>query len=232
MARVTYGAMITELSGSIGGTSFQKNFSGDIARARPRPVRNNTFPQQEFQNNMSVLIALWPTLTQVQKNSWDAVADSYDLTSPWGITKTISGYQWFLSQNLNALSVGLTIALTGQTPIVIAKPDDFDLEADNTKFNILWDPAYNPDVSHTFLYASPPLRQASLKLRRALFLIENLHLVDETSVSIKTFYEDYFRLNWADFFDNSNCSIIIRLKNVFDDGYFTSTFTSNIIKIN
>ena len=103
MARVTYGAGVTDYKGSIGGVTYQNNASGAIARLRTKATVNPTASQAAYQNRLSYLVSLWASLTQLQKDAWDTFAAANDHTTPWGDIKTLSGYQWFMSCNLRRM---------------------------------------------------------------------------------------------------------------------------------
>ena len=55
MARVEYGAIVTDLTGSIGGTTFQRNSSGAIARSRAYTPVN---PSQQQSDGSLCLFSL------------------------------------------------------------------------------------------------------------------------------------------------------------------------------
>ena len=89
MARVTYGPLITELAGSIGGVTFQKNSSGNVARLKSKKPLNPTLAQANQQTLLSQLVAYWSTLSQVNKDTWNDLAAAHDHVTPWGETKTL-----------------------------------------------------------------------------------------------------------------------------------------------
>jgi len=170
MARVTYGSGITELAGSIGGVTYQKNASGNIAKLRSNPIVNPTSRQAVYQNNMAKLVAYWPTLSQANKDVWNDLAAAHLHTTPWGNEKALSGYQWFMSINLyrllgNWIPLDIPIEWVTYNP-----PNAFTLTPTADTLKIIWDPAYNPTL-HLLIYLSLPLRQSSLKLRRSLFFV-------------------------------------------------------------
>lgn len=232
MARVTYGNIISDLSGSIGGTTFQRNFSGKIARSRPNTKVNPTSALAEYQNNMSQLVSIWPSLSDAAKTAWGDLALAHTHSDQWGTTKKLNGYQWFLTCNLNSMSCNEPIKSFPQTYGPIAQPGPFVLSATSSSFTITMTPAYQFEFSNQLLYASPPLRQASLKLRKSHFKIATLHLGLTTTIEILSYYEDYFKVSWSDLFARSDCSIIVSLKALDDEAQYSSTLSRAIIKIN
>ncbi|MBA7585695.1 hypothetical protein ES708_27683 [subsurface metagenome] len=231
MARVTYGESITEYAGSIGGVTFQKNPSGNIAKLRSNPIVNPTPLQATYQTNMAKLVAYWPTLSQENKGAWDTFAGLHDHTTPWGETKTLSGYQWFISVNLIRLVIDLYILVAPPVWEVMAPSLSFDLAATSEHLRCEWDPAYDPPGSLRF-FLSLPLRQSSLKLRRSLFYVHRRDPnIGINNFDLTTLFESLANVTWSTFYASANCSIICRLsQGLFSKGLF-SAFTSAIVKI-
>ena len=231
MARVTYGSGITELAGSIGGVTYQKNASGNIAKLRSNPVVNPTSRQAVYQQQMAMLVTFWPTLSQANKDAWNDLAAAHLHTTPWGESKKISGYQWFLSCNIYRLKEFSTIRTIPGNWLIISPPDQFIIETSATYIRAAWAPDY--DGYSIIGYISLPLRQSSLKLRRSLFYIKKYTSVPALSNwDFTAAFEALCNVTWADFYASANCHIIIRIINLaFSPGY-TSAFTSAIIKIN
>ena len=231
MARVTYGSGITEYNGSIGGITYQKNASGNIAKLRSNFVVNPTSLQATYQNRLSYLVAYWQTLTTVQQDGWDTFAAAHDHTSPWGDIKTLSGYQWFLSCNLRRMMHFTTPIASAPVWAAQTPPDAFIIETSNTYIRVAWAPDYNAPTD-LIAYATLPLRQSSLKLRRSLFHIKNyLAAPLLTNWDLTAEIAALYNVTWLTFYSHSNCNIIIRLlQGNFATGLFSS-FVSAIKKI-
>lgn len=231
MARVTYGSGVTELAGSIGGVTYQKNASGNIAKLRANPTVNPTALQAGYQTRMAMLVAYWPTLSQADKDLWNAHAIAHDHTTPWGENKTLSGYQWFLTCNLMRLQREATVRESPAGWLAMSPPNQFTIETSATYIRCAWSPAYDPAWALA-AYVSLPLRQSSLKLRRSLFYVAKYYPVPSISTwDLTTYVEALFNVTWSVFYASADCSIIIRLRHgYYDYGYF-SAFTSAIVKI-
>jgi hypothetical protein len=231
MARVTYGSGVTELAGSIGGVTYQKNTSGNIAKLRPKPTVNPSALQAEYQTNMATLVSFWPTLSQANKDTWDAFAIAHNHTTPWGETKTLSGYQWFLSVNLNRLLSDLAILSTAPAWPTIPAVPDFTIQVSATYIRLYWNPAFTP-YGWWILYVTLPLRQSSIKLRRSLFLLSVVKSAAAvTTYDFTSLYETFANVTWASFYGSADCSIIARVKQLSPTHGITSAFASAIVKI-
>lgn len=232
MARVTYGESVTEYAGSIGGVTFHKNASGNIARLRPNPTVNPTALQANYQRNMAQVVSFWPTLSQPDKVLWNAFAAVYDHTTPWGEIKTLSGYQWFLSCNLHKLLLGLAMLSSPPAYFTYSPPDQFTLETSATYLRLAWATPWSP-TTYWAIYATLPLRQSSLKLRRSLFFLDYIQSLDAISIyDITVKYAALVNITWADFYASADASIIIRAKQLSPSKGLASSYTSAIVKIN
>lgn len=103
MARIIYGPIITDIKGSIGGMTFQKNGSGTIARLKPRKVMTNTQKQRDQQPRLKEVQRNWNELSLVNKVLWNDFAAINNKIGLDGQEKKLTGYQWFLSINENRL---------------------------------------------------------------------------------------------------------------------------------
>ncbi len=231
MARVTYGESITEYAGSIGGVTFHKNTSGNVARLRPNPTVNPTSLQAGYQTNMAKLVAFWPTLSQGDKTSWDALAAAHDHTTPWGETKTLNGFQWFLSCNLTRLLLLNPILSTAPVWSTISPVAAFTIQTSATYIRLYWSPALTGSY-YILLYSTLPLRQSSLKLRRSLFYTTvKISIPDFDYWDFTSEYEALTGITWADFYSSADASIIVRVKRVYLPKGLSSAYTSAIVKI-
>ena len=231
MARVTYGDLITELAGSIGGVTFQKNSSGNIARLRPKTPVNPSQPQSDQQGLIAKLVSAWGSLTLVQKGSWDTFAAAHTHFTPWGKETTLNGFQWYVSCNLNLLITNQATINTAPDWTAVPPPDAFTIFTDADSFDINWDPAFESAGYRIMFYATAPLRQNSEKLRRSILLIRQVDGGSESTRSILSNYEASFNLVWADLFNTANCTIIVHLKIIQETTGLAGTYTSGSFKI-
>jgi hypothetical protein len=183
------------------------------------------------QNKLNQLIATWPTLTLVQKASWNALAAAHDHVNEFGETKTLNGFQWFMSCNLNLLSVGEAIILSAPGWTVIAAPPVFTLHASAVHLWANFTPNFNSSGYWIQCFSTSPMRQSSLKLRKSTFLIRTVNENSTDNIYLEGFFASTFNLTWANFFNNSICTITVRLKLVQEGTGLCSPYTSGLIKI-
>jgi hypothetical protein len=121
MATVIYGPMITGARGSVGGVTFSKGGSQEIAKLKAHVP----YPGRSSQHNARIRLARpsnhWAQLTQAQRDDWAAYAITVTLINSLGQSYHPTGQQaycWFWS----TLNRGWTTALDGTAPSLSGAP--------------------------------------------------------------------------------------------------------------
>lgn len=97
--------IVTQVSGSIGGTTYSHNTAGLYRRARAIPVNPNTAFQQAVRNNFTTLALAWSqVLTQFQRDEWENYAVLTPTTGKLGDPLTLSGQQMYIRCNATILA--------------------------------------------------------------------------------------------------------------------------------
>lgn len=112
MARIKLGALITEMSGSIGGFSVQKNHYGTSLKVKNNPIRSISQSQSMRRGEISSLIPLWQNLTEAQRLQWNNYTSYNRQTAKNNSDSLLSGYNLFLKYNVLRLYAGLEVVLT------------------------------------------------------------------------------------------------------------------------
>lgn len=121
MALVKFGGGITQMAGSIGGTTYARNRYGNYSRARTKPVNPNTARQVAVRGYMSTLTTRWSnTLTAPQRTAWDLYAANVVMTNRLGETMHLSGYNHYIRSNMWRLDLGQAVVDAG--PVVFELP--------------------------------------------------------------------------------------------------------------
>lgn len=111
-------ALVTEASGSIGGLTASHNRGGQYLRARAIPVNTNSPQQQAVRQYMGQLASAWGnTLTQNQRDLWEAYADNVLLPDPLGEPRKATGLNHFIRCNIPRLQSGLSASILTAAPI-------------------------------------------------------------------------------------------------------------------
>lgn len=93
MAKVIYGAGVSQMSGKQGGTVFSRNKSGAYTRTNRKGTNPNTALQQSRRANFRAASRYFKTLSAVEQQSFKDNAINYPQIDRLGQTVTLSGAQ-------------------------------------------------------------------------------------------------------------------------------------------
>ena len=165
MARVEYGAMITEITGSVGGFTFQKNKSGNIVRSRPKTFKNSTSKQTIAQSLHITFLSNWQNLSLVNKILWNDFAALNTKTNAFGEVKALTGLNWYESINQNRLKMGLSLF---EAPPVHALPigvGTYTVDLNLVTLEITFTPTFSPVGTDLCIWTTQPVSRVSDSLR-------------------------------------------------------------------
>ena len=101
MAKCKFGMMMTDARGKLGGQVFTKNRSGAIIRTKVTPSNGRSERQMFIRNALATISALWSTLTQGQRDSFDGAVEQWQGTNIFGDVVNPTGKTLFTKLNLN-----------------------------------------------------------------------------------------------------------------------------------
>jgi len=114
MARIKLGPVVTDIAGSIGGLTFQRNPYGIIARAKPVPIRKYTASQLTIRAHLRTIQNAWRALSDARRLQWARVPNFSGQSIRRDKSILISGYSLYLMYQLyhliNDQSLYTTIA--------------------------------------------------------------------------------------------------------------------------
>ena len=121
MALVRLGAGITDIRGSIGGTTFSKNRFGNYMRARTTPVNPRSQRQLTMRAIVASVSAAWSgVLTVFQRAAWEVYADSIVVSNKLGEQVKLTGFNQYIRTNSFNLQNGG--ARIDDGPIILTLP--------------------------------------------------------------------------------------------------------------
>lgn len=139
MAIIRYGAGVTEIVGSIGGWTFQKNPTGNIIRLRPRQKKNPTEKQSIARNNHIKYLQEYQALSLEKKQLWRDYAELHNKENAFAQTKKLTGQNWFESTNHRLKSTNqaeIKIPPTYELPVTVPS---YSINLTKDKFEIVLD---------------------------------------------------------------------------------------------
>lgn len=112
----------TQVSGSIGGTTWSHNRYGAYKRNRSVPVNPNTARQVAVRNSVRGLMIRWNNiLTQAERDAWDVYAANVAWLNKLGQSVNLTGGSHYIRSNVPRIQAA------GVTKIVDAAPIIFNL---------------------------------------------------------------------------------------------------------
>lgn len=139
MAVIQLGGGVTDIRGSIGGSTFARNAGGNYIRARRKPVNPMSTRQVARRTALAWLTTYWSkTLTAQQRADWRAYAAGTTWTNRLGQVIEINGLAAFL--RLNALERLVPNAPHAAAPTAMGHAGGvtatFAAESDTTKIQL------------------------------------------------------------------------------------------------
>jgi hypothetical protein len=167
MAKVRFGAGITEIRGSIGGWTFSKVLGSAIIRKRTKAVAGPPTTEQDFvRNRFATLASLYASLDGAQVDAWASFASGYAALNSLGEAYTPSPKQMFAMCNINLLVIGQSPQTvpdgTPTVPDVITRDVDLTVTSALSTLNDLAiaNLSTSDASGNTFvLQATPPMTQ-------------------------------------------------------------------------
>jgi hypothetical protein len=112
MARIRYGSIVSDVSGSIGSATFQKSLYGNTLRSKPLNNRTATAKQQLIRSYMQACQAGWRALSSANRNQWNQFIAFSGQSINRDRNILITGHALFLKWNFARLVNGLAIVST------------------------------------------------------------------------------------------------------------------------
>lgn len=195
MARVTYGSIVTELKGSLGGTTFQKNKFGHTAKNKGIPKKQASAIQYVRRNAMLYIVQSWNNLTDNQRNLWNTYAITYPQPINSNVTVMLSGYALFIKYNAILLSVSIPLCTT---PEIV--PVTFPLLNPSLKYEVSTGKLFFNEGSTPFniriaimFYLSAPIKQGQgFNKNKIRYVFKTLQ--GEGQIDIEYHYQNIFGL--------------------------------------
>jgi|SRR3990172_9549793 len=132
MALIRTSALITDITGRIGGSTFQRTQGGLIMRPQRAKSRNTSNLVQYNKVGMSTITNAWTGLTQAQRDQWNQYAIWRNIKMSKNPTRTISGHQIFIRENSLRYSMkdygAIFFNPIHNTPLLASPPAPINLE--------------------------------------------------------------------------------------------------------
>lgn len=219
MAKVQYGSFVVNLTGSVGGTTFQRNRSGDIARNRGGTRRRQTTRQSTTSAEFTKFLTAWAFIGLANQTVWNDFAALNPFEDRYGTTKTLTGMNYFMSVNRSRDLVGLGLILfapTNELPV----PFDLDIyTVDSALLQIQQTAGTGAIPDGLLVYCTGPVSRSTTSFRREMKLIHTQLGWDDSAINLNAAFQNTFGYPWSPTGDNDDYKVGIMLVSVdFDSG--------------
>lgn len=124
MAIIKYGALATEIRGSIGGTTFQTNAYGSTIKNKPKMIIPGSDNQNRTKIGVSLMSKAWASISETGRTNWDTFAANFPQYSKKDPTAQLSGQAAFLKWHLAAYLVNGVNTPFDEAPATSIPADD------------------------------------------------------------------------------------------------------------
>ena len=182
MASVKYTAFVNEIKGKISGTTFKGGYGGSVIQGltkdggKKKGGKLTHADAGRFINpqlNISLLATSWKKVPEEDKLAWETAAQTTTFPNRFGELYTPSGFQYYMSVNMNMLTFGVPIigvpAVKGNVPSyqLTARPPgwpvyvwDWDCFSDP----YCWDTTYAYVIGVSDPVATPVLNPPNVRI--------------------------------------------------------------------
>lgn len=109
MARITYSALVTEIRGSIGGTTFQKNAYGFTVKNKANIIKPDSVLQNIQKRAFNQAIRGWILATATQRTAWNSFAITFPIFAKHNPSSTLTGYAYYIKYNVARIIGGQNV---------------------------------------------------------------------------------------------------------------------------
>lgn len=152
MAKIKLSGIVSDISGKIGGTIFQRSQSGYTMRNLTYPVNKKTPGQEAVRNITNTLQQSWLNLSQAQRDIWQSFSryNTIKQKSNWGLL--LNGHQVFLKLNHYRLLQNLPLLVTPEFLKCEFKVINLTLELRSGRLIVISDRELIPEFEFLLLF--------------------------------------------------------------------------------
>lgn len=176
MAKVKFSALISEMRNKLNGSVFARNRGGAYLRTKVTPVNPQTSAQVSARSLLASFSQGWRSLTQAQRDSWNAVVSQFSRTDVFGDIVNPTGAQLYNRLNINISNAGGTAISTPPTVQGATALTELSVSADATAGEVILDfaPASVP-ANHTMYVESTECMSPGISNAKSKFRAIGVH---------------------------------------------------------
>lgn len=154
----------------LNGSVFARNRGGLYLRTKVTPLNPQTTAQTAARNRLTSFSQGWRSLTQTQRDAWNAAVSNFATTDVFGDLREPTGLQLYIRLNSNIDVAGGSAISTPPNPVGSDALTSLSLSADATlgTYDITFAPSPVP-ADHTLVVESTPGLSAGINNATAEF---------------------------------------------------------------
>lgn len=213
MARILFGPLVTAVKGSIGGTTFQGNPSGQIIRSRPHTSKSSTSKQQSTHQSVNLFLSSWFNLTQTVRNEWNDYAALWPKINKFGQSKILTGWNWYFSVNFWRNAIGVDWFVSPPPHLVPVDVPSFEIISSDTALKISINPSHDFVTYPVIIYSTIPTRKNTLSINQVRKMIQIITSFPSNPLNITSAWETATQLTWdpATSFPSANVFVCLQV---------------------
>lgn len=224
MALVIYGGGVTEFVGSIGGTTYQSNGSGFIARSKPIYRKRKTILQANHISTFVQWSQYYRNLSAPDKSDWQYFADNYTFEDYWGRTKNLTALQWFLVVNAQYFHFNGSLVDTPVGYTVGSQSNPFTIDYYPTYFEITTASTFGTASDNGVVFFSIPTPTQSPFKRKLMLRAIDYIVGSDAYYDLTTSWEFHTGLNYINDVYNTGLKVQVAVSLVNSGSYVPTPF--------
>lgn len=118
MANIKLGAIITDIAGSIGGSTFRRTQRGIICYNKQGRQIKSAFAKNSVKNKLGAILSSWSFLDSATKQDWADLAPLYPQKDKFGGDVILTGRQFYTKLNAQLIPVNQVVDLNAFNDVV------------------------------------------------------------------------------------------------------------------
>lgn len=190
MAKIRWGAIITDSRGRVGGTTLKLGPYGSVMQSATHPPRKLT-PHATTAKAIFATYSKrwWSELTSTQRDDWRTLAAANPITNPWGDEFPLTGHAYYVKLNSRLTAAGL--ATTDDAPAdqsVLSLSTVSMTATAPDSLEITFTPTPIPTAYLGYLFATPPRSPGATNFSGRLVFLGTIPASTASPVEVGALY--------------------------------------------
>lgn len=139
MAVIKLGSIVSDIAGSIGGTTFRRTSTGHAVYNKQGRQVKSAFAKASRKNELGNIFSSWYNVSESEREQWAINASNYPLKDKFGSTKYLTGRQLYTKLNAQLLPANAISDVKSFEPFVELAPVNiysFDIDKNTLGLHI------------------------------------------------------------------------------------------------